>query len=171
MTKLLDLAKKKSEPKEVADYFRDHSFDVFLWPDAWKSAQSDHALQWHKVEFGRSTIDAVPEIRGVYAFSISIRETIMPEHGILVYIGETSRTLRQRYREYVRDSIRGAKRTKLEYLFERWSSDLEFFFAPIADEDCNLKQIEMTLNDAVIPLCVTDDFSAEIRRLVPVLRG
>ncbi|MEO1020437.1 MAG: hypothetical protein AAFY56_22515 [Pseudomonadota bacterium] len=168
---MFDLAKKKSDPKTPEDFLREHSFKVFLWPEAWRDAESAQALTWGKVEFGRGTINDVPEQRGVYAFCICLRGSIMPPHGVLVYFGETSRTLRTRYKEYVRDCKRGAKRPKFENLFSLWPDDLDFFYASIDDDACNLKDIEEALNDAVKPLCVTDDFSAEIRRIVPILRG
>jgi len=171
VSRLYDLASKKSEPKTPEDYFREHSFKVFLWPDAWRDANTPEALNWNKVDFGDATIGDVPEQRGVYGFCICVKNSIMPPHGVLVYFGETSRTLRQRYREYVRDCKRGAKRPKFENLFSLWPGDLDFYFAPINDQNRDLKEIEEELNDAVIPLCVTDDFSAEIRRIVPVLRG
>ena len=95
----------------------------------------------------------------------------MPTHGVLVYFGETSRTLRKRYREYLRESIRGAKRTRFRNLFDHWSSNLYFYFVPLPDEQVDLKSIEVDLNDAVLPYCVTDDFSAEIRQIVAILRG
>lgn len=171
MSRLFDLARRESEPKGVKEFFKEHSFTVFLWPAAWRDAQSTEPLHWTKVEFGRGTIEDVPEVRGVYAFAICIKKSIMPSHGVLVYFGETTRTLRERYREYIRDSERGAKRPKFEELFDLWAEDLKFFFAPIQNAVCNLKTIETALNDAVIPYCVTKDFSAEIRRIVPILRG
>lgn len=171
MIELFDLAAKKSEPKAPLDYFREHKIDVYVWPDAWRNAATVQALNWDKVEFGHHTINNVPEKRGVYAFCVSVKGTIMPPHGVLVYFGQTSRTLRERYREYVRECRMGAKRPKFENLFKLWSNHLDFFFVPIDDDTCDLKVIEEALNDAVIPHCVTDDFSAEIRRIVPVLRG
>lgn len=171
MSSLFDLAQKKSEPKEPLDFYREHAVNVFAWPDAWRNANSAQALNWDKVEFGAATVDDVPEQRGLYAFSICVKNTIMPPHGVLVYFGETSRTLRARYKEYVRDSQRGSKRPRFENLFRLWSDDLDFFFAPIEDDECDLRVIEQTLNDAVIPHCVIKDFSAEIRRIIPVLRG
>ncbi len=171
MSSLIDFAKKKSEPKTALDFYREHVVNVFVWPDAWREATVANDLNWEKVEFGAETVEAVPEQRGVYAFCICVKNSIMPPHGVLVYFGETSRTLRTRYKEYVRDSERGAKRPRFENLFRLWSGDLDFFFAPIDDDNCDLRQIEATLNDAVIPHCVTKDFSAEIRSIVPVLRG
>ena len=171
MSRLFDLVRRESEPKGVKEYLLEHSFTVFLWPAAWRDAQSAEQLHWTKVNFGRETVEDVPEVRGVYAFAICIKKSIMPSHGVLVYFGETTRTLRDRYLEYIRDSERGAKRAKFEELFELWADDLDFFFAPIHNAACNLKAIETGLNDAVIPYCVTKDFSAEIRRIVPILRG
>lgn len=171
MSRLLDLAAKKSEPKTPRHFFHEHSIQVFVWPDAWRDVATAQALNWSKVEFGQHTVDAVPEQRGVYAFCVSVKGSIMPSHGVLVYFGETSRTLRKRYKEYLRDCRMGAKRPKIDNLFKLWSKDLDFFFAPIDDDVCDLKKIEEALNDAVIPHCVTNDFSAEIRRTIPVLRG
>ena len=171
MSKLFDLAQRKSAPRTPQDFFREHRLNVFVWPDAWRNATTGQALNWGRVDFGSGAINDVPEQGGVYAFCISVKGSIMPPHGILVYFGETSRTLRKRYKEYLRECHVGAKRPKFENLFNLWPSDLDFFFAPIADDVCCLKEIEKILNDAVIPHCVTDDFSAEIRRIVPVLRG
>lgn len=171
MSSLIDLAQNKSEPKTVEDYFREHVVNVFVWPEAWRKAETDNALNWGKVEFGAATVNDVPEQRGLYAFCICVKNSIMPPHGVLVYFGETSRTLRERYKEYVRDCERGAKRPRFQNLFRLWPGDLDFFYAPIEDDDCDLRVIEQTLNDAVIPHCVATDFSAEIRRIVPVLRG
>lgn len=171
MTNLIDLAAKKNVPKTVEDYFREHKINVYVWPAAWRNATAVHVLKWNRVDFCEATIGDVPEQRGVYAFCVSVKGSIMPPHGILVYFGETSRTLRIRYAEYIRDCRNGAKRPKFNNLFELWSNDLDFYFAPIDDDACNLNEIEELLNDAVIPCCVTHDFSAEIRRIVPVLRG
>jgi len=171
LSRLFDLAQRKSVPKTTEDFFREHKLNVFVWPEAWRDARTLPDLNWAKVEFGQDTIPQVPETRGVYAFRICVRGSIVPPHGVIVYFGETSRTLRKRYKEYVRDCMRGAKRPKFEHLFTLWADDLDFFFAPIEDGTIDLKEIEKELNDAVIPHCVTADFSAEIRRIVPVLRG
>ena len=168
---LFDFAKRKGEEKEVEDYFNRYSFRVVLWPDAWKNAQVGPRLNWRAVDFGRHTKDAVPAEPGVYAFSISIRNTIMPPHGVLVYFGKSARTLRERYGEYLRDAERGSKRIKLEHLFNFWKDDLEFHFAPVPDPQWNLRDIEIALNDAVVPHCVTQDFSAQIKQAVNAFRN
>lgn len=171
VSRLIDLAVKKNDPKTHVDFLREHRLNVFVWPDAWRDANVANQLNWEKVEFGINAVNDVPEQRGLYAFRICVKNTILPPHGVLVYFGETSRTLRQRYKEYVRDSQRGAKRPRFENLFRLWADDLDFFFAPIDDDNCDLRAIEKILSDAVIPHCSINDFSAEIRRIIPVLRG
>ena len=170
MNHSLDLVRDQTEPRTLVDYFSRHSVKTFLWPDAWRNAKSQCDLQWNRVTFGSDTIEDVPEMQGIYAFSICIKNSIMPPHGVIVYFGETSRTLRERYREYLRDSKRGAKRIIFQLLFEQWPSDLDFLFAALPDTDCDLKLIEMSLNDAVIPFCATRGFSAEIQKIVRILR-
>ena len=171
MNAILDLANSTPAPKTAADFYRAHTLSITIWPAAWRKAEVLADLDWDWVVFGRDTIEQVPEVRGIYALCISVKNSIMPnQQGPIVYFGETSRTLRKRYREYVRDSEKGAKRPKLQNLFELWSGNLDFFFAPVDDPDIDLRQIEKVLNDAALPIFVTNDFSAEIRRIVAVLR-
>lgn len=167
----LDFAIQEPEPMDTEAYLRQHTLSVVLWPHAWRTADVGPPLEWSRVEFGKDTIADVPTVRGIYALSINIKRTMMPQHGILVYFGQTSRTLRKRYEEYIRESIRGAKRRRLRRLFARWRSDMDFFYAPIIDTSQDLRTIEMSLNDAVIPYGVVRDFSAEIRDIVEILRG
>ena len=170
MADIIDLANRRSEPKTPLDFWRQHTVRTILWPLAWKDANAERPLNWERVEFSSRNADFVPQTRGVYAFSISIKNSIMPQQGAIVYFGETS-SLRRRYGEYIRARDRGPKRIKIGNLFDLWPNDLDFFFASIDDLGCDLESIEKTLNDAVIPHCVTDDFSAEIRRMVQILRA
>ena len=170
MSDIIDLANRPMEPMGPVDYWRQHTVRTILWPRAWKNAAVSTPLHWGKVEFSADNANLIPRTRGVYAFSISIKASIFPCHGIIVYFGETS-SLRRRYREYIRDKERGPKRIKMGNLFNLWPDDLDFFFAEIEDPNFDLEQVEETLNDAVIPHCVTNDFSAEVRRLVAILRG
>lgn len=170
MSRLYDIAAAKREVKEPIDYFRAHHLEVYVWPLAWGNAATAQELNWGRVEFGQDTKEDVPEKSGVYAFCVSVKGTIMPSHGVLVYFGQTY-NLRERYKQYLRDCKIGAKRPKFENLFNLWPDHLDFFFAPIDDTDCDLEEIEAILNDAVIPHCVTRDFSAEVRRMVKILRG
>ena len=68
MSSLIDLAAKKHDPKTPLDFYREHLVNVFVWPDAWRNADTDNALNWEKVEFGADIVDDVPEQRGLHAF-------------------------------------------------------------------------------------------------------
>lgn len=171
MNSILDLVNNTPTPKTAEDHYKAHTLSITIWPLAWKNAEVLVDLDWNSVIFGRNTIEQVPEERGIYALCISVKNSIMPnQHGPIVYIGQTSRTLRIRYKEYLRDSEKGAKRPKLQKLFELWPEDLDFCFAPVTDPGIDLVQIEKVLNDAVMPIFVANDFSAEIKRIVAVLR-
>lgn len=171
MQKSLDFAMQEPEPMDREANFRQHTLPVVLWPHAWRTADVGPPLKWSRVEFGKDTIARVPRVRGIYALSINIKKTVMPEHGILVYFGQTSRTLRKRYEEYIRESVRGAKRPRLRRLFDCWGSDMDFLYAPLVDNSHDLRTIELSLNDAVIPYGVVKDFSADVRQIVAILRG
>ena len=175
MSRLIDLANKKKATKTTVDFLREHSFKVFLWPAAWKDAKVPVPLNWSEVEFTAASRNLIPKEKGIYAFVIEICDSIMPPHGVIAYIGQTGHesggTLRKRFGEYLRDKGRGSKRPLVEDLFTLWSADLKFCFAEIKDPTVDLHAVECTLNDAVIPRCVVNDFTAEIRSAVKVLRS
>ena len=152
-----------------------HSFTTFIWPDAWKEAKSAAPLEWTAVKFEAEDPLEVPEQRGVYAFVISVDGTIMPPHGCIMYFGQTGatskRTLRDRYRDYLRERRKGPKRQLIKWLFDLWGNHLLFYYAPVPDEQISLEDIETSLNNAVIPSCSVNDFTAEVRGLIPVLRA
>jgi len=85
-----------------------------------------------------------------------------------MYIGQTghgnARTLRARFDAYFQPTkIR--KRARIARMMEKWQDHLVFYFAPLATVP-DLKSLEVGLNDALIPPCVTGDFSPAIREAV-----
>ena len=88
-----------------------------------------------------------------------------------MYVGITGhvsaeRTLRDRYRDYLRE--RG-KRVQIWHMLRKWTDHLYFHFSVVLDA-IELDQLEVALNDAIIPPYVTNDFSAQVRRLIRTLR-
>ena len=164
-----------AQSKTAEDFYRDHAFDVYLWPDLWRKQAGAQPYVWTEVPFEESSVDAVPAEQGIYAFKIRINNTIMPEHAVIVYFGQSGAgsqsNLRNRFRQYLRDRARGAKRPKFRWLFSNWSNDLTFCFASLNWAAADLLKLENDLSDAVIPVCSTQDFSARIRRIVPILRN
>lgn len=169
-----DLAAAKAEPKGPADFYRQHSFEVYLWSDLWRVATGPQQISWNEVPFDEASTAVVPNEPGIYAFKIAIRNTIMPDHGIIVYFGQSGAgsdgTLHNRFKQYLRDKKRGPKRPKFEWLFKTWPNDLKFCFASLECTEAQLRQLENDLSDAVIPVCSKMDFSAHVRRIVDALR-
>jgi len=86
-----------------------------------------------------------------------------------MYIGITgarsgTRTLRDRYKDYLREKSRN-KRPAVFYMLNKYENDLFFYYVSICDPHIDLAQLEIALNDAIIPPVGRLDFSAEIRDL------
>ena len=175
LSSVIDLARRKNEPKTHLEFFQQHSFHTFVWPEAWRNVIPKAPLDWTEVDFEEASRDSIPKLKGVYAFKIFVRDTVMPQHGVIVYFGQTgagsSGTLRTRFGQYLRDKKKTPKRPLFAQLFELWGDDLVFCYAPTPWTKDEILSIESALNDAVVPWCVTNDFSAEVRAGVKVLRS
>ena len=152
---------------------------VILSPDQWSGFVPDPPLNWQAVRFGGINSSHIPEARGIYAFVVQFQDntiapTLLPQHGYIMYAGITghdaaTRTLRDRFGDYLKDQRR-PKRLSIHSMLNKWKDHLFFHYSTVAD-GVPLDQLELALNDAVIPPYVTNDFSAEIRALVRVLRA
>lgn len=150
-----------------------------LAPLQWHSFAPSPPLQWNSVRFDAAAINQVPDQRGIYAFIVQFQDhgampLTLPPHGYVVYAGITghvgvNRTLRDRFRDYLREQQRG-KRVQIWSMLDKWRDDLFFHFSTVGNAD-ELDKIELALNDAIIPPYVTKDFSAKVRALVRVLRA
>lgn len=152
---------------------------VLLAPSRWRGFVPASPLAWSYVKFEVGNRTAVPEQRGIYAFIVQFQDNgqlpiALPPHGYVMYAGVTGevaagRTLRDRYGDYLRDQKR-PKRRSIWLMLNRWKEDIYFHYAPV-DANFDLGAAEDALNDAIIPPYVTQDFSAEVRELVRVLRA
>jgi hypothetical protein len=174
-TDAFDLAARANTQRKPEDYLRDHSFRVYLWPKLWRGQTGVGNYAWTEVPFKEDSVETVPAEQGIYAFKIRIRNTIMPDHSVIVYFGQSGAgsqsNLKTRFRQYLRDRERGAKRPKFAWLFTNWPDDLIFCFSGLDWTESELRKLENDLSDAVIPVCSTLDFSARVRRIVAVLRN
>lgn len=139
-----------------------------LSPTQWAKCAIQPPIQWQSVPFRKGERPNVPQSRGLYAFVIRPTVSALFEHGYLMYIGQTghgnARTLRARFDEYFQ-STRIRKRAQIARMMDKWQNHLVFYFAPLATV-ADLKSLEVDLNDALIPPCVTGDFSPAIREAV-----
>lgn len=128
------------------------------------------ALQWQQIPFREENADGIVEQPGIYAFAIAHGQAGLPPHGYILYIGEVgaksgpTRTLRARFKDYVREKARG-KRPQVAYFLNTWETCLVFHFASLDPNTVDLFDVERRLNDAMIPPYSRGDFSADIRQM------
>jgi hypothetical protein len=163
--------------KNVAS-LKNYQQSFILHPQQWRNFQNQARLQWQSIKFEQASLLSIPNVRGIYMFVVQFQDhsvlTIrFPLHGYIMYGGITGKeantgTLRKRFKNYLRDQKR-AKRVQIWSMLNKWKDDIYFHYSTIAPR-VNLGSLETDLNDAVIPPLVTNDFSAEVREMVRVLR-
>lgn len=146
-----------------------------LSPAQWVACSVTATFAWDRVQFTAANRQRVPEDPGIYAFVIVPSVGALFEHRYLMYIGETGsspkRNLNVRYGEYLRPAYR-AKRIKIDELMKKWMDHIYFYWTTTAGlTDRQRCAVEIGLNDAVIPPCVTKDFSAHIAAAVRAWGG
>lgn len=152
--------------------------DVILDPARWSGFASPVQLNWRSVRFDAENRNHIPHERGIYAFVVQFQDhqaspLPLPIHGYVMYAGITGhrsadRTLNDRFGDYLRDQKR-PKRMSIYSMLNKWAGHLFFHFSTVGPE-VQLDTLETTLNDAIIPPYVTNDFTAEVRALVRTLR-
>ncbi len=120
-------------------------------------------LRWQSIQFISDDKSAVSEQQGVYAFVIRHEDSNLPVHGYIAYFGITTRTLRDRYGEYLQDQKR-PKRPPIHELLNKWKNCIYFCFAEVMDINIDLHTIEKQLNGSMLPPYSTQDFDADIRQ-------
>lgn len=150
---------------------------VVLSPKQWSSFVPPVPLDWQSVQFTGANRSNVPKERGIYAFVVqfqdhSVNPLRLPQHGYIMYVGITghigvTRTLYDRFGDYARE--RG-KRIRIYSMLQKWSQHLFFHYATVP-VGVALDQLELAINDAIIPPYVTGDFSAGVKPLVKALRA
>lgn len=141
-----------------------------LWRKKWKDHNLTIPLVWKAFPFSSDSINSIPDEPGVYAFCVepSIFNDFKPCY--LMYIGETSRTLRQRFREYLREASNSdAGRGKIYMTLNLYEDHLYFYCAPL-QTGIEPKDVEKELLQTFIPPN-NDKLPVEVGRIVRVLRS
>ena len=145
-------------------------YRVRFWLDPAKMAAVTvpATLDWDQRPFNRSNAPEIAERPGVYAFAIAHNAVGLPPHSYILYIGQAgakggaTRTLRARFKEYLREPRR-VRRPAVALLLDTWPTCLVFCFATVDPDAVDLLDVERQLNDAMMPPFSQEDFSAEIR--------
>ena len=115
-------------------------------------------LDWRSVRYGvADESKKIPnDKRGIYAFSVSWNNDVLPPHGYILYIGiagrRSRRSLRARYRDYLSES-KISERPRIVRMIGTWHHILNFLYAPVADDfpSEKLEELEKDLNTALLP--------------------
>lgn len=152
---------------DLSDEARAHKLGLLLWPRQWASYSSTIELTWQEFSFEDASIQSIPESQGVYAFCIKPETGSNLDTSYLIYVGETTRTLKQRFREYLRETHDPIGRGKVYYFFNMYRPYLKFCCAPLP-ESVSPKDIEDDLLKTYIPLC-NPTLPAEVRKIASVV--
>ncbi len=153
---------------DLADDMEEHQVTFKLVPSLLNGFTNMASLQWHSVKFRDTNANNIPEQRGVYAFVVAAPRRGLPRHGYVLYVGKAgdgAHNLRKRFRDYCREKVR-PKRPRVHRFLKKWDNAMYFFYAEIPDTTKDLKDVEASLNDALLPPMVRNDFSVDIRNAI-----
>ncbi|MEA9589194.1 hypothetical protein VC279_19925 [Xanthomonas sp. WHRI 10064A] len=158
--------KYKFDLVEATKRFKAEVESVFMDFDSWKTFKTNYGLTWKRVKFEKGNVNNVPDVRGIYIFTLQVDENELPIHGYIWYMGiaghRSAHTLRKRYGNYIYDQRSPAwKRPKVRYMLQKWKEDLYFNFVEL-DTGVNLKTIESAFLNAIIPPANLADINATI---------
>lgn len=153
------------------DEAKSHEHTFILWPKLWQEYIDNQgfAFNWQECQFLSTEVDGVPNEPGLYTFTIQPRVANHPSCSYLMYIGKTKRTLRQRFREYLKEMQRESGRPKITRLLNKYPANTFFCYA-VPQEDAPLTNMEEALLGAFIPPCNKGQLPARVRRIVEALR-
>lgn len=142
-----------------------HSF--FMDVASWKTFLSPIPLNWDKVPFGEASRSKVPKVRGLYVFTVELPNIGIPQHGYILYVGETGNTsdatLRSRYGAYLGHLRNEDGRPAVFYMLKNWEDALFFNFVEVPDTTIDVKAIQDKFIDAMIPPVNKKDMKATIK--------
>lgn len=110
---------------------------MILFPSAWAACVLSVNLTWQGVRFDAAYVQNIPaDQRGIYSFVVQPNIANHPACSYLLYVGQTKRNFRVRYREYLRDEAEGlrSRRLHISGMLNKWKGYLWFYFAHIDDE-------------------------------------
>lgn len=127
-------------------------------------------LNWESIAYGdENGLNKIPNKRGIYAFTIFWPSDVLPPHGYVLYIGiagrNSSRSLRDRYKDYLNPNKIKKEMPRLAYAFGNWREVTRFFFAPVGSNITSekLQLLEEQLNTALLPPYAMGDVEAKTK--------
>jgi hypothetical protein len=136
-------------------------------PEKWISFCTKYKLNWKSIEFKDINKPLLPANPGMYCFILAPHNPELPPVAYPLYAGITSRTLRERFGEYVQDkNATKPKRKHVAYFLRVFDPYLDFYYTEVAAPKKTLEAIEKELNDALVPPINKNDFTAEYKSIL-----
>ena len=142
-----------------------HKYEFILWPQRWQQYNPHINCNWSTYPFCQDSVEKIPDEPGVYAFLIQPHIANELDASYLMYVGKTSRSLKQRFQEYFREAKNSKRgRPKIIMLLQSYAGYLHFSCAVVNQPD-EPEQLENELLKAFLPPA-NDRFPAEVSRVI-----
>lgn len=144
------------------DEMKRHAHEMVMVPRLWSLLTLGETLSWEMFPFTESSRTLVPQEQGVYAFLVVPNIAGNLHVSYLMYIGETDRTLRERFGEYLLEAQSDKIRPKLLRILPLYPNHLMFACAKVSSTIVP-KDVETALIEAFLPPG-NDQLPASVRR-------
>ena len=130
-----------------------HVRKFLLYPKYWEDTNNHVSFDqsWRFIKFKASNLRKVPDSKGVYCFVVKPKIPNFFETRYLFYAGQTTNTLRDRYRNYIDEGLgKGKPRIKVYRMLNLYKNHIYFYYAVI-DNDSHIKNSEDSLLNMFVP--------------------
>lgn len=133
-------------------------------PERWIAFCKKHKFTWKNIGFKKANSKSLPKEKGMYCFMVGPAGSQLPPAAYPLYAGITTRTLQQRFIEYVREKDSNTGRQHVRKFLNVFEKHLYFYYIEVDEDKETLEAIEKELNDALMPRYSHKDYSAEVKK-------
>ncbi|RYD53285.1 MAG: GIY-YIG nuclease family protein [Sphingobacteriales bacterium] len=130
-----------------------HIRRFLLYPSFWHDGTKHymHLLQWRNLKFLQKNVSKIPLQAGIYCFVVKPAIPNFFPTQYLFYVGQTTRTLRKRFQEYLDNQQgKGKPRKKVFSMLNLYKHDIYFYFTPIPNNTV-INEVEDKLINMFVP--------------------
>jgi len=143
-----------------------HIRKFLLYPPYWTDVKNrfNHRLNWRSIKFAKRNLNRLPNDKGIYCFVVVPDYPNFFPNKYLFYVGQTTRTLKERFGEYLNDQEgKGKPRPKIFEMLSFYKNCLHFYYASISSNS-QIDEVEQKLLNSFVPHINTDIPVAKIKR-------
>lgn len=133
------------------------------FPARWAALAHRDELRWRAYPFEDAAAGRVPSEPGFYCFLVGPPPAALPQVGYPLYLGKTERTLRIRFREYLREQNDNTGRLHVRKFLNVFEGELTFMCTTFDGTHQEVIDTERALLDAMMPAYSDSGYTAEVR--------